>query len=264
MTVNSEEYQKEYDTARAELDAAADATTARGADGKFVAKELVQAEPVAATPEAAAPEPATPEPTEQESLAELRERVTKAEKMAKDNQAWATRLAQERAQERREREAAEREAKRPAILDANPELADAIRHVVSDPAQKNDADAANETWKSTIEKAHPGIFDTTIDPELEKAVMKRFDALGADVQDPLIAIREITEEKMAHAERLIGKRFAAEAAKQSKVSAMAMPGAGAGGGSRAMPADDQLAEVKRIQNMSNADFAKMVQKARGY
>jgi len=263
MTVNSEEYQKEYDAARADLDAAAQATTARGADGKFVAKEEAQAEPVAATTDAPAVETAKAEPTEQESLAELRERVAKAEKMAKDNQAWATRLAQERAQERREREAAEREAKRPAILDANPELAEAIRHVVSDPTQKNEVAAANETWKSTIEKAHPGIFDTSIDPELEKAVMKRFDALGAEVQDPLIAIREITEEKLAQAQRQVGQRLAAEVARQGKVSAMAVPGAGAGGGSRATP-DSELVAVNRIKNMTDAEFRREVARVKGY
>ena len=263
MTVNSEEYQKEYDAARADLDAAAEATTARGADGKFVAKEEAQAEPVAATTDAPAVETPTPEPTEQESLAELRERVAKAEKMAKDNQAWATRLAQERAQERREREAQQREANKPAILDANPELAEAIRYVAGDPAPKNGEEVQVEQWRDAIAKAHRGIFGKDIDPDLETAIKARWDALGEDVRDPLVAIREVTAEKIAHAERLIGQRFAAEAAKQSKVSAMSVPGAGAGGGSRAMPADD-MAEVKRIQNMSNADFAKMVKKARGY
>jgi hypothetical protein len=53
--------------------------------------------------------------------------------MAKDNQAWATKLAQEAAQLKREREQREREAKKPAILDANPELAEAIRYVAQDP-----------------------------------------------------------------------------------------------------------------------------------
>lgn len=264
MTVNDPEYQQKYDAARADLDAAAEATTARGADGKFVAKEPAQAEPVAATVDAPEVETPKPEPTEQESLAELRERVAKAEKMARDNQAWATRLAQERAQERREREAAERAANKPAILDANPELAEAIRYVASDPTPKNDQADAQETWKATIEKAHPGIFDKSLDPELEKAVLKRFDALGEDVQDPLVAIREITAEKLAFAERQIGQRFAAEAAKQSKVAAMAMPGAGAGGSSRAMPIDDQAAAVKRFQTMSDAEFAKEVRRVKGY
>ena len=264
MTVNSEEYQKEYDAEVARLDAAAQATTARGADGKFVAKEEAQAEPVAAQPDAPAVETSKAEPTEQESLAELRTRLEKAEKVALDNQRWATKVSQEAAQLRREREAAEREAKRPAILDANPELAEAIRHVVSDPTPKNDEQSHQEQWQASIAKVHPGIFDTTIDPELEKAIKARFDALGPDVRDPLVAIREITAEKLAFAERQVGQRFAAEAAKQSKVSAMSVPGAGAGGGSRAMSTNDEAAAVRRYQTMSDAEFAKEVRRVKGY
>jgi dsDNA-specific endonuclease/ATPase MutS2 len=64
----------------------------------------------------------------------LRTRLEKAEKMAKDNQAWATKAAQEAAQLRREREQEQRAKAKPAILDANPELADAIRYVAQDPA----------------------------------------------------------------------------------------------------------------------------------
>jgi hypothetical protein len=119
MSVNDEEYQKEYDAAAAELEAAAQATTARGADGKFVKAEPEKVEPA----QAEATEPAKAEPAKQEPedpLAELRARVEKAEKVAKDNQAWATKMAQEAAQLRREREQAAREAAKPAILDANP------------------------------------------------------------------------------------------------------------------------------------------------
>jgi hypothetical protein len=56
--------------------------------------------------------------------------------MAKDNQAAFTRAAQEAAQLKREREQREREANKPAILDANPELAEAIRYVAQDPEQQ--------------------------------------------------------------------------------------------------------------------------------
>lgn len=260
MSVTDEEYQKEYDKAAAELEAAAQATTARGPDGKFA-----KAEPEKAPEPEAKPEGTTEQPPakEEDPIKALEERVAKAEKIAKDNQAWATRLAQERAQEKRDREAAERAASKPAILDANPELADAIRYVAQDPIQQNKQVDSQSAWKNAVETAHPGIFDKSIDPELEKAVLKRFEALGESVQDPLVVIREITEEKLAFAERQVGKRFAAEAAKQAKVSAMAVPGAGAGGGSRAST-DTQLAEVQRIQNMSDAEFAREVKRVKGY
>lgn len=259
MSVTDEEYQKEYDAARAELDAAAQATTARGPDGKFAKAEPEKVDEPAKEPDA--PEPAKTE--EVDPIVALTARLEKAEKIAKDNQAWATKLAQERAQERREREAAERERAKPAILDANPELADAIRYVAQDPAPQERQANQQEVWKNAVETAHPGIFDKSIDPDLEKAVLARFEKLGEQVHDPLIVIREITEEKLAFAERRLGQRTAAELAKQAKVSAMSVPGAGAGGGVRT-PVDAQLAEVKRIQTMSDADFAREVRRVKGF
>lgn len=259
MSVNDEEYQRKYDEAAAELDAAAQATTARGADGKFTKVEPAQAEPEpVTTPEA---EPAKTE--EADPIADLRARLEKTEKIAKDNQAWATRMAQEAAQLRREREEQQRAASKPAILDANPELADAIRFVAHDPTPQHQEAARQQNWQIAIEKVHPGIFDASIDPELEKALSERFKAVGPDIQDPLVAIREITAEKLAYTERQVGKRFAAEAAKQAKVSAMTVPGAGAGGGARTAP-DAALAEVERINNMSDADFAKEVRRVKGF
>jgi hypothetical protein len=266
MSVNDEEYQKEYDKAAAELDAAAQATTARGPDGKFAKVEPATVETPAAAeavqPAATVEEPAKVE--EPDALAELRARVEKAEKIAKDNQAWATRMAQEAAQLKREREQAAREAAKPAILDANPELADAIRFVANDPAPQQQEALRHQAWQTAIEKVHPGIFDKSIDPDLEKAIRTRFDAIGPAVQDELEAIRVITEEKLAFNERQIGKRFAAEAAKQAKVSAMTVPGAGAGGGSARVPPDAALAEVERIKNMSDADFAREVKRVKGF
>jgi len=44
---------------------------------------------------------------------------------------------------------------------------------------------------------------------------------------------------------------------------MSVPGAGAGGSRQAAP-DQALAEVQRIQNMSEADFQKEVRKVKGY
>ena len=258
MQVKSEEYQKEYDEAAAKLEADAQATTARGADGKFA-----KAEPAEVVPE---PEKKPEiEPVKEEvpdPLAELRARLEKTEKIAKDNQAWATKMAQEAAQLRKEREEQQRAASKPAILDANPELADAIRYVAQDPTPQQQEAEREQAWRTAVEKVHPGIFDKSIDPDLEKALMERFQATP-DIQDPLVAIREITAEKLAYTERQVGKRFAAEAAKQAKVSAMTVPGAGAGGGARTAP-DAALADVERIKNMSDAEFAKEVKRVKGF
>lgn len=249
------EYQAAYEKAEAELDAAASATTAREADGTFA--KAAPADPIPEPVKDAEPAPADP-------VAELTARVEKAEKIARDNQAWATKAAQEAAQLRRERENERREASRPTILDANPELADAIRYVAHDPAPAQQQQDRQAQWQDTVDKAHPGIFSTEIDPELEKSLLVRLGALDEhDKQDPLVVIREITQEKLAHAERQVGKRFAAESAKLAQKSAMSVPGAGAGGGRQGSP-DAALAEVRRIQNMSDADFAKEVRRAKGY
>lgn len=266
MAVNDEEWQREYDEAAAKLDAAANPTTARDAEGKFTKAEPETVQPAEAQPAEAVEK--TPEPVKKEEpedpIAALTARLEKAEKIAKDNQAWATRMAQEAAQLKREREAATREASKPAILDANPELAEAIRYVASDPVPQNQEAARHQDWQTAIEKVHPGIFDKSIDPELEKALTERFKAVGTEIQDPLVAIREITAEKLAFTERQVGKRFAAEVAKQAKVSAMAVPGAGAGGGSARIAPDDQLAMAERMKNMSDAEFAREVKRVKGY
>lgn len=265
MEVRDPEYQKEYDKAAAELEAAANATTARDAAGKFTKAEPEKVEPEQ-KPEEAKPDPAKePEKTDKpDELAELRARVEKAEKIAKDNQAWATKLAQERAQEKREREQREREANKPAILDANPGLDEAIRYVAQEPVAKPETSEEKQAkWAAAVETAHPGIFTAELDPELEKAIVERLSALDpASRLDPLVAIREITAEKLAHGERQIGKRFAAESAKLKEKSAMSVPGAGAGSGAKA-PVDAQLAEVDRIRNMSDADFAREVRRVKG-
>lgn len=265
MEVRDEEYQKEYDKAAAELEAAAQATTARDAAGKFTKAEPAKVEPEKKPEETPKPEPEKKEPEAKapDELAELRARVEKAEKMAKDNQAAFTRAAQEAATLKREREQREREAKKPAILDANPELADAIRYVAHDPAPQQRQNDRQAEIVSIVEKAHPGIFSAELEPDLEKALLSRLGALDESLrQDPLVLIREITEEKLAHAERQVGKRFAAESAKLKEKTAMSVPGAGAGSGAKA-PADAQLAEVDRIRNMSDADFQKEVRRVKG-
>lgn len=266
--MDDEEYQREYDKAYAELDAAANkATTARGEDGRFKKADPVEEKPDE-TPEATPEEPGTEEPAKQEEkpkdddeLTALKKRLEAAEKMARDNQAWATKLSQERAAERKERERLEREAKKPAILDANPGLDDAIRYVASDRPEPQPS--AQDLWIAAVERAHPGIFSTQLDPELEKALATRLTALSAeDRADPLVAIREISEEKLAHERRQLERRAAAEAKSAKEKAAMSVPTAGAGG-SRT-PVDTQAAEVNRINNMSRAEFEAERRKVLGY
>jgi hypothetical protein len=270
------EYQREYDKAIADLDAAEKSTTARGPDGKFAKAAPAEEKPAEKAPE---PEKSEPEPTpkeeptqdeakdetpkESDELAELRKRFEANEKALKDTQAWATKLSQERAAEKREAERRAREASKPSILDANPELADAIRHVVSDQPRQEEQVDPRAQWQAVIEKAHPGIFSTSIDKELEKDLGERLAAMPDESKaDPLEVIREITEGKLAFATRKFERQAAAEAKQAKEKAAMSVPGAGAGG-SRTV-ADPGQADVQRVQTMSEADFEREYRKARGY
>lgn len=244
------EYQRQYEEAAAALEA-----------GKPIPEvtEPAKTEEVAKVDE---PETKPEEKTQEvDPLEEIRQKLEKTEKALKDTQAWGTKNAQELAQIRKEREAREREASRPQILDANPELEEAIRHVTAAPVEA--VPNPQEEWMKTIDKAHPGIFDKSIDPELETALMARLQALGEQISDPLTVIREITEEKIAFTERQIGKRFTAEAAKSAQKSAMSVPTAGAGG-ARTAPPDADLEAKNRILNMSSAEFEKERRKVLGY
>jgi len=267
------EYQRQYDEAAAALDAAATpATTARGADGKFVPAEVTPpATPAPEAPAATATPPADPPPLSPaaeppkptDEIAELRARVERAEKMARDNQAWATKAAQEAAALRRQQEQRDREAAKPAILDANPELAEAIRYVATDPVPQQQIADRQAAFQSTIEKAHPDAFAADMPEELQQSIAKAWEGLGAAAADPLEVVRVITQEKLAYTERQVGKRFAAEAARQQQKSAMSVPSPGASSVATA-PADAALAEVQRISKMSDREFEAEVRRVRGY
>lgn len=270
--LDPEEYQRQYDEAAAQLDAAANpATTARAADGKFApAEAATPAVPAPADP-AAEPAPAPTPPAEPaaevakpvDELAEWKARAEKAEKIARDNQAWATKAAQEAAALRRQQEQRDRDAAKPAILDANPELADAIRYVTADPAPQHEVEDRKAAYQSTIEKAHPDAFAADMDPELQESIAKAWQGLGDAAADPLEVVRVITQEKLAFTERQVGKRFAAEAARQQQKSAMSVPSPGASSVAVA-PQDAQLAETQRISKMTDREFEAEVRRVRGY
>ena len=270
------EYQKEYDAARVKLDEeAAKATTSRDDGGRFA--KATPAEPEKAEPEAkpepkADPEPkAEPEKKAEEAAApdpvkELQVELEKTKKALKDTQSWGTKNAQRLAEIEREAAERKRQAERPAILDLNPDLEQAIKYVRPDPGPdpRAEFERAAQQRAQIIETAHPGILAADADPELVKGVMARLEALGEDAAaDPLLVIREITAEKLVQAEREIGKRFAAESAKAAQKNAMTVPGAGSGS-VKGTSVDAELEAVNRIKNMSDADFRREVARVKGY
>ncbi|MDQ2823551.1 MAG: hypothetical protein M3Y65_24760 [Pseudomonadota bacterium] len=258
--LDADEWQRQYDEAAEKLDAAATpAITARDDGGKFTAAPAPAATPPVAAPAAApavpaaatAPAEAPPgEPATAESIAELTARLERTEKSVRDTQAWGTRMAQEAAALRRQQETQQREASRPAILDENPELADAIRFVATDPAPQHQAEARATAFQSVIEKAHPDAFATDMPEELQTSIAKAWQELGDAAQDPLEVVRVITQEKIAFTERQTGKRFTAELARQQEKSAMSVPGTGKAS-AVVSPQDAQLVEAQRISNMTD-------------
>lgn len=258
--MQDEAYQREYDKAAAALEAAA--------NGQSVA--ITAVEPEAKLPEPATapevkvvePEIKTAEPAV-DPIEEIRAKLEKTEKALRDTQAWGTKNAQRLKEIEQERERQQREASKPAILDANPELAEAIRYVAGDPLPQQQEHDRHQQWMATVNDALPGIFDASIDPELEAAILKRRETVGADWSNPIVAIREITAEKLAFTERQIGKKFMAEAAKSAQKSAMSVPGAGASAVTVA-PVDPQKEMANRYLNMSSAEFEKERRRVLGH
>lgn len=253
MSDAAEQYQKEYNEAASKLDAA------EAGQPEAITEPEAKLETVEAT------EPAKPEAEETkplDPLEELRAKLEKAEKSLKDTQAWGTKNAQRLAEIERDRERQQREATKPGILDANPDLEDAIRYVTSDPAPQQQMEQRQHDWQTIVQTAHPGIFDLSIDPELEAALVAKRESLGESWYDPLVAIREITAEKLAFTERQVGKRFAIESQKQAQKSAMSVPGAG--GSASRTTVDPEQEAAQRILKMSDAEFAAEVRRVKGY
>lgn len=249
----SEDQQKEYNAAIEALDAGA---------APAIPPEKVEEAPVQAQAEPEAPKAEEDAVPVVDEMAAMRERLERAEKQAADNKAWATKEAQRRAELERQYQQQQREASRPAILDEHPELTEAIKYVATDPAPRQQAENAHATWMQTIEAAHPGIFAVDADKELVDALVAKREASGDAWNDPLVAIRDIAAEKVAHAQRQIEKKFQIEAAAQKAKSAMSVPGTGGGGKREAV--DKQAEEVNRIKNMSDTEFDKLVKSVKGF
>ena len=270
MQVMDEEYKKEYDAAMEKLDAeaAGTATPSRTENGQFAKAEPeaeAKAEPKQEPVTEQAPAPAVEEAkadaqSDSDRLAEALADAERAKKQAADNKAWATKVAQELADLKRDRERQEREANRPQMLAQHPELEDAIRYVADTP--KAPQPDPMQEWFAVIESVHPGIFAAEADPELIEALVAKRDASGgAWYSDPLTAIRDITEGKLAHLQRQTEKRMTVSAQQASQKSAMSVPG---GNGATVKSSDAAGDEVKRIQNMTPAEFERERRRVLGF
>lgn len=194
---------------------------------------------------------------EGETIEHVKARLEAAEKALRDTKAWGTQKAQEAARYRKEQEESQRAAARPQILDANPDLADAVRYVQADDAVRRDMQAQEnaETWQEIIRAAVPDIDDMLDNADFESAIKQR--AKNVDWHNPIIAIREINAEIR---QRAIAQAQAAQqsAKADTKRSAAIIPTGGSRQAIKPTTADDDM--LRKFQNMSDDEIAREARK----
>lgn len=250
---NSPEYQAAYDEAMQRLEAGEKPTAPAKAESAEPA-----AEPTTSTEE----QQTTAETPDR--FAELEAKLARQEKALKDTQRAMHQKAQELADMKRAREAEIRAANKPQILDANPGLEEAIRHVAQVPATpETDHAQMQAIWEEAVTGALPELNELIKDKAFEEAAHARREELGADWNNPVVAIRELSA---------LSRRFAVEKAtaaakadyekRQKELSAMRAPG-----GSGRSPATSDRVNGKTaddVWKMSPKEFAAEQRRVLGY
>lgn len=252
--LTQEQYDKAYNEEMTKLDAEAEKSTTE------VAKtDETEAEQTGKTNDTTQDEKV--EQTDLEKpVDKTDERFEKMEKSLKETQRWAHENAAEVKRLKREAEQRERAENRPAMLETNPGLEEAIRYVSNVPAVVN----PQEIWIQTVEKALPELNKLLDEsPDFRALAEQKSFEMGASWSDPLVATRELGKlQAQFESKQAVDKAVEAArkdfATKQKKSTAMQVPG---GGGSKVAP---QLSEVDRINNMPQADFIAMRNKALGF
>jgi hypothetical protein len=255
MSDYTPEQQKAYDEEMTRLDAeAAKATT-----GSEQAEATTTPAPVVNDQAATTPPPAA---ATGETDSEVAKRLASVEKALADTQRWAHQNAAEVKRLKKEAEERERAAARPAILDDNPGLEDAIKHVSG--AAPVAANSQENNWLETVNGVLPdleNLLETS--PDFRALAQQKRTEMGASWNDPIAAARELgqlqaqyqSKQATASAVEAARKDFAL---RQKKSTAMQVPG---GGGSKTVT---DTSEVDRINNMSDAEFAAMRNKTLGF
>lgn len=206
-----------------------------------------------------------------ETTDEIKARLDKAErdlqaaqKAIKDTQRWGHESAAKVKRLEKEAEEGKRAATRPAILEANPGLEDAIKHVAGTRTE-SEADA-KAAWLSTVSRAVPDVEQLLGDQAFHAKASARKAELGSEWDDPITAIRELSSLRTDHLSQK-ASQAAVEAArkdfdtKSKKRNAMEVPG-GSGGKDGADPKGEDAA--KRYREMSKEDFAKERSRVMGF
>ncbi|SPA44609.1 hypothetical protein [Cupriavidus taiwanensis] len=221
----------------------------------------------AETPEATPSEPEQ-KPAEPDPLDDLRKKYEAQEKALKDTQRWAHDLNARLKKQDDERRRAEFEAAKPPALRDNPELEQAIRYAVAAPQieQEQAQSSQADTWNRVVLGAHPDLPTLQAsDKEMWDAAYQAFEALPSKGNDPVEAVRALTEVKLQFAQSRAAaaaeKAAQALAKQQTEKRAMSVPGSG--GAVQPAPADPQAEMLRRMQTMSDEDFQKEVNRVMG-
>lgn len=188
----------------------------------------------------------------------LRAKLESLEKSNSDTKRWAQENATKVKRLEKEAEERKRAETKPAILEANPGLEEAIKHVAGTPQPGQD------NWLQTVARAIPDVETLLSDPGFAAKAQERRSNLGADWDDPLNAIRELTDLKTSHlSNRAVGTAVEAARkdfeAKAKKRGAMHVPG-----GSGGLDSSKEVDEAKRWAEMPKAEFDKARSKVMGY
>lgn len=243
------EYKEAYDKEMQRLEAEATKEPEKKPEAKVAEIPPEKAEKLA---EAAKPDPE-----------ELRKEVEALKKRVADTQSWGHKNATELARLKREAEERKHAAERPAILEANPGLEDAIKHVAG--TRNESEDDSKAQWLSTVSTAVPDVEQLLGDQAFHAKASARKAELGTEWDNPLIAIRELSSLKTEHLSQK-NVQAAVESArkdfeqKAKKRTAMDVPGGSGGKGDTASNDD----AVKRYATMSKADFDKERSRVMGY
>jgi hypothetical protein len=202
--------------------------------------------------------------TLEERFARLEREHEGTKKALNDTKAWASRNAAEVKRLKKEQEERDRRANRPAVLDDNPGLEEAVRYVTGAPAGGKPA-FDPDAWADTVGTALPGL-DALLDqnPALRDKATAKARELGEAWNDPIVAIRELGALQIEH-ERTRVATAAREAAardfetrRKQQTAMSSVPGNGA---TRQAPPVDQ---AQRYATMSSADFEKERRRVMGY
>ena len=244
----SPEYQEAYQAAWKELDAESGTKT----------------EPVITDAKAAA----TDEEVEPDLVAkrfeELEAKAARQDKALKDTQRAFHASQRELADLRKQRQADELAASRPALLDDVPGLEAAVRHLTQTSSQELTPQQQDAVWFDSVQGAIPELEELLADEGFEKAATARRDELGDEWRNPIVAIRELgalrTRHVMAKAVDEARAKAQADAAKNHKdLLALRVPG----GSGRATTERAVDKSVDAVWKMSPVDAERERQRVLG-